>query len=80
MEQGRIEHSPNGSLLTYIASADALVNDSQHGSVHLPVSSQYCRLYTCRSSVQDVFNIFHICKYFADIDVIDILKFPTILA
>ena len=27
MEQARIEHAPNGSLLTYITSADALVND-----------------------------------------------------
>ena len=26
MEQARIEHAPNGSLLTYITSADALVN------------------------------------------------------
>ena len=25
MEQARIEHAPNGSLLTYITSADALV-------------------------------------------------------
>ena len=28
MEQARIEHAPNGSLLTYITSADALVNKS----------------------------------------------------
>ena len=27
MEQARIEHAPNGSLLTYISSADALVNN-----------------------------------------------------
>ena len=27
MEQARIEHAPNGSLLTYITSADALVNN-----------------------------------------------------
>ena len=26
MEQARIEHAPNGSLLTYITSADALVS------------------------------------------------------
>ena len=26
MEQARIEHAPNGSLLTYITSADAMVN------------------------------------------------------
>ena len=26
MEQARIEHAPNGSLLTYITSVDALVN------------------------------------------------------
>ena len=26
MEQARIEQAPNGSLLTYITSADALVN------------------------------------------------------
>ena len=29
MEQARIEHAPNGSLLTYITSADALVNNIQ---------------------------------------------------
>ena len=29
MEQARIEHAPNGSLLTYITSADALVNDDE---------------------------------------------------
>ena len=28
MEQARIEHAPNGSLLTYITSADALVNNA----------------------------------------------------
>ena len=27
MEQARIEHAPNGSLLTYIANADAMVNN-----------------------------------------------------
>ena len=27
MEQARIEHVPNGSLQTYITSADALVNE-----------------------------------------------------
>ena len=32
MEQTRIEHAPNGSLLTYITSADALVNKS-HSSL-----------------------------------------------
>ena len=29
MEQARIEHAPNGSLLTYITSADALVNEQE---------------------------------------------------
>ena len=29
MEQARIEHAPNGSLLTYITSADALVNECE---------------------------------------------------
>ena len=29
MEKARIEHAPNGSLLTYITSADALVNNIQ---------------------------------------------------
>ena len=28
MEQARIEHAPNGSLLTYITIADAMVNES----------------------------------------------------
>ena len=28
MEQARIEHAPNGSLLTYITSAYALVNEA----------------------------------------------------
>ena len=27
MEQARIEHAPNGSLLMYITSTDALVNN-----------------------------------------------------
>ena len=27
MKQARIEHAPNGGLLTYITSADALVNE-----------------------------------------------------
>ena len=30
MEQARIEHAPNGSLLTYITSADALVKYKVH--------------------------------------------------
>ena len=29
MEQARIEHAPNGSLLTYITIADAMVNDAK---------------------------------------------------
>ena len=33
MEQARIEHAPNGSLLTYITSADALVNKHTSGSI-----------------------------------------------
>ena len=34
MEQARIEHAPNGSLLTYITSADALVNDETKKRAH----------------------------------------------
>ena len=30
MEQARIEHAPNGSLLTYITIADAMVNQGGH--------------------------------------------------
>ena len=33
MEQARIEHAPNGSLLTYITSADALVDNRYYFSV-----------------------------------------------
>ena len=36
MEQTGIEHAPNGSLITYITSADALVNNhSSMRKVHL---------------------------------------------
>ena len=33
MEQARIEHAPDGSLLTYITSADALVNNTYVGNM-----------------------------------------------
>ena len=35
MEQARIEHAPNGSLLTYINRADALVNILQPNDVSI---------------------------------------------
>ena len=31
MEQARIEHAPNGSFVTYMTSADALVNKANNG-------------------------------------------------
>ena len=39
MEQARIEHTPNRSLLTYITSADALVNYGVHLGTVLPAKS-----------------------------------------
>ena len=33
MEQARIEHAPNGSLLTYITIADAMVNYERNSSI-----------------------------------------------
>ena len=46
MEQARIEHAPNGRLLTYITSADALVNHIGLNNIYLnKVHGKYIHVY-----------------------------------
>ena len=46
MEQARIEHAPNGSLLTYITIADAMVNNALYSR---QMKKKHIKLYLMRT-------------------------------
>ena len=54
MEQARIEHAPNGSLLTYITSADALVNNWYSSCIPIAL---FDLIYTFAKKIEKIISI-----------------------